>query len=118
MPTEPASPSVSVSTQLGVSLASAAFLVVAFLLSGGSVGLTVGVVIDKAIDSDPHGLPGLMGLVLGTPTGALLGTVVGLFCLRGRTRHQRVRLGWLALAVGAVCALGMWGSVQLGLMSW
>ncbi|RJS27285.1 hypothetical protein DRW03_02620 [Corallococcus sp. H22C18031201] len=99
-------------------MASAAFLLVAFLLAGGAVGLTLGVVIDKAIDSDPHGLPGVMGLVLGTPTGAFLGTVVGLFCLWGRTPHQRMRMGWIALAVGALSALGLWGSVLVGIMKW
>ncbi|QSQ11581.1 hypothetical protein [Myxococcus landrumensis] len=95
------------------------FLFVALVLSGGTVGLTVGVVLDKTLSpATHHGFPGLAGLLMGTPVGALLGAGIALFVMRGRTPHQRLRLALLALTVGTICALGLWSSVLLGIMDW
>lgn len=119
MPTSPSAPSLSQPSSNERSVASALFLLVALFFSGGSVGLTVGVVLDKTLSAKTHhGFPGLGGLLFGTPTGALLGFVVGLFLLRGRSPRQRMYLALFALVVGTVCALGLWGSVQSGLMDW
>ncbi|WP_044278329.1 hypothetical protein [Myxococcus stipitatus] len=102
-----------------MAVASAVFLLVALFLSGGTVGLTVGVVLDQALSpATHHGFPGLGGLLVGTPVGALLGAGTALFLMRGRTPSQRLRLALLALTVGTACALGLWGSVLLGLMDW
>lgn len=110
----PARGSVSTARAIGSGL----FSLAALTVGGGALGLTVGVLTDKALRQDAHGFPGLFGLLLGTPVGALLGLVVGLWLLRRQTVGQRVRTGGLALAVAAVCALGLFGAVQLELMRW
>lgn len=99
-------------------LASGLFFLAALALGGGALGLTVGVLLDKALSSHPHGVPGLVGLLLGTPAGVLLGLGMGIGWMTRLSARQRYRLGGLALGVGAVCALGMFSAVQLGWMRW
>ena len=105
-------------TQLARFVVSGLFFLAAFIVGGGALGLTVGVLLDKALNQDAHGFPGLLGLLLGTPVGALLGLIVGLSRLKRLAPEQRFRLGGLALGVTGVCALGLFGAVQLGLMRW
>lgn len=105
-------------TSTAHTLASGLFLLTALVVGGAALGLTVGVLLDMAVNDNGHGFPGLGGLLLGTPVGALLGLGLGVSLLRRQSFAQRFRTGALALAVAAACALGMSGAVQLGLMSW
>lgn len=113
---QPAASTVSHAT--AASLLGGLFFLVALVLGGGVVGLTVGVPLDKALHPNPHGLPGLGGLLVGVPAGALLGLGLGLVGLRRLSHAQRLRFGLFVLIVGAACALGLWGSVLLGVMRW
>ncbi len=99
-------------------LASGLFLLAALAVGGGAFGLTVGVLLDKALSSDGHGFPGLAGLLLGTPSGALLGLGVGIVKMTRLSGRQRYRFGGIALGVGALCALELFVAVQLGWMRW
>ncbi|QSQ20982.1 hypothetical protein JY651_38130 [Pyxidicoccus parkwayensis] len=99
-------------------ITSGLFLLAALFVGGGALGLTVGVLVDKSVNDNGHGFPGLGGLLMGTPVGALLGFGLGLLLLRRQSHAQRVRTGAVGLGVAAACALGMFGAVQLGLMSW
>jgi hypothetical protein len=94
------------------------FFLAALTVGGGALGLAVGVPLDKVLRPHAHGFPGLGGLLLGTPIGALLGLGVGLWWLTRLSVHQRLRLGGLALGVAALCAIGLSGAVALGLMRW
>ncbi|MFP2932764.1 hypothetical protein ACLESO_47985 [Pyxidicoccus sp. 3LG] len=110
----PAAPSDSTTRPI----ASGLFLLAALFLAGGTLGLAVGVPLDKALRPDSHGFPGLLGLLVGTPAGALLGLVAGLWRLKRLSYEQRLRFGVLALGVAAVAACGLYGAVLLGIMSW
>jgi hypothetical protein len=105
-------------TSAASAIATGLFVLAALTVGGGALGLTVGVLLDKALRPDSHGFPGLFGLLLGTPVGALLGLVVGLVLLRRQSLNQRLRTGSLAIAMAFACALGLFGAVQLGLMRW
>ncbi|HZI16284.1 MAG TPA: hypothetical protein VE153_38320 [Myxococcus sp.] len=99
-------------------LASGLFFLAALAFGGGALGLTVGVLLDKALRPHAHGFPGLAGLVLGTPAGVLLGLGVGIGWMTRLSARQRYRLGGLTLGVASLCALGLFGAVELGLMRW
>ncbi|WP_164001068.1 hypothetical protein [Pyxidicoccus caerfyrddinensis] len=105
-------------TSTASAIATGLFVLAALTVGGGALGLTVGVLSDKAVNHDAHGFPGLFGLLVGTPVGALLGLVLGLLLLKRQSFSQRFRTGALALAVAAACALGLFGAVQLELMRW
>lgn len=98
--------------------ASGLFFLAALTVGGGALGLTVGVLLDKALRRHAHGFSGLLGLLLGTPAGALLGFGGSLLWLGRLAPDQRLRRGALALGVAGTCGLGLLGAVQLGLMRW
>ncbi len=100
------------------SIASGLFFLAALTVGGGALGLTVGVPLDKVLRPGSHGFPGLLGILLGTPAGALLGLGVGLWWFRRLSLQRRLRAGALALGAAALCALGLFGADQLGLMRW
>ncbi|MDY7226401.1 hypothetical protein [Hyalangium rubrum] len=100
------------------SLRSGLFFIMAFCVCGGVVGLTVGVPLDKFLRPHAHGFPGLLGILLGVPVGALLGLGVGVWKVRGLEPKRREHLGGLALLAAAACASGLFLAVQTGLMRW